>query len=120
MFAPGSIGNVGPGLDILGCAITGAGDVVEAERSERPGVRVLDAGHPDLPALATRHASAIAATEVLRRAGSTKMGIELRVVKGLPLAGGQGGSAASAVAGAVATNALAGNALSPNDVLAAA
>jgi homoserine kinase len=26
-FAPGSIGNVGPGLDVLGLAVAGAGDV---------------------------------------------------------------------------------------------
>jgi len=38
-------------------------------------------------------------------------GIGLRVRKGLPLSGGQGGSAASAVAGAVATNALLGSPL---------
>jgi len=35
-------------------------------------------------------------------------GIALRIRKGLPLSGGQGGSAASAVAGAVAANALLG------------
>ena len=28
-FAPGGIGNIGPGLDILGCAVTGPGDTVE-------------------------------------------------------------------------------------------
>ncbi len=38
-------------------------------------------------------------------------GARITVRKGLPLAGGQGGSAASAVAGAVAANALAGGAL---------
>lgn len=50
---------------------------------------------------------------MLRRAGVTsgERGIGLRVRKGLPLSGGQGGSAASAVAGAVATNALLGSPL---------
>ena len=27
-FAPGGIGNLGPGLDVLGCAVTGVGDSV--------------------------------------------------------------------------------------------
>jgi len=119
-FAPGGIGNLGPGLDILGCAVTGLGDVVHASRIDGRGVRVLDAGHPDLPLEADRNAAAIAATDVLRRAGALDLGVGLRVEKGLPLAGGQGGSAASAVAGAVATNALLGNSLGRAELLYAA
>ena len=118
-FAPGGIGNIGPGIDILGCAVTGAGDAVRAERSAARGVRIAETGHPDLPSDPTRHAAGIAALEVLRRANAAD-GVTLFVEKGLPLAGGQGGSAASAVAGAVATNALIGSPLDRSDVLAAA
>lgn len=119
-FAPGGIGNLGPGLDILGCATAGPGDVVDAERVEQSGVRVDDPGHPDLPSDPTRHAAAIAATEVLRRAGATSVGLALRVHKDLPLAGGQGGSAASAIAGAVAANAILGTPLDTHELLLAA
>jgi homoserine kinase len=119
-FAPGGIGNLGPGLDILGCAITGPGDIVDAQIIGGPGIRIDDPGHPDLPSDSTRHASAIAAAEVLRRANATEIGVALRVEKHLPLAGGQGGSAASAVAGAVATNALLGNPLDHDALLYAA
>ena len=119
-FAPGGIGNLGPGLDILGCAVTGPGDAVRAVRLDGRGVRVLDAGHPDLPAEPDRNAAAIAASAVLERAGMLDVGIGLRVEKGLPLAGGQGGSAASAVAGAVATNALLGDPLDRPELLRAA
>lgn len=105
-FAPGSVGNVGPGLDIMGMALAGAGDVVEATRVKEPGVVVLDAGHPDLPVEAGANTAALAAQAVLRTAGQPDLGLSLRITKGLPLSGGQGGSAASAVAGAVATNAL--------------
>lgn len=119
-FAPGSIGNLGPGLDILGCAVTGAGDVVEVTAIDaRDGIRIEQPGHPDLPRDPTRHAAAIAAAEVLRRS-ETSMGLALRVDKGLPLSGGQGGSAASAIAGAVATNALLGSPLGFGDLLMAA
>jgi homoserine kinase len=52
-----------------------------------------------------RNTAALAASEVLKRAES-QLGLELEIEKGLPLSGGLGGSAASAVAGAVATNAL--------------
>ena len=115
-FAPGSIGNVGPGLDILGLAVEGAGDSVAVEWTAGPGIVVADPGHPELPREAEHHASALAARAVLDRVGSGTLrgrGISLSVTKGLPLAGGQGGSAASAVAGAVAVNALFGSPLEP-------
>ena len=110
-FAPGGVGNVGPGLDILGLAVAGAGDTVSAEWTDQPGVHVLEPGHPSLPTDPDRHTSALAARAVLAAAGERLAGgrgIALRVGKGLPLSGGQGGSAASAVAGAVAANALLG------------
>jgi homoserine kinase len=110
VFVPGSVGNVGPGLDILGLALAGAGDTVRAEWSEGRGIVVRDAGHPDLPTDPQRNTAAIAAQAVMRRAGTTA-GIALHVRKGLPLSGGQGGSAASAVAGAVAANLLTAAAL---------
>jgi homoserine kinase len=115
-FAPASIGNMGPGLDVLGCAVTGAGDTVTAEWCDEVGVVVHDAGHPELPSDPALHSSAIAAAAVLRQAlgGGARppaSGIALRVRKELPLAAGQGGSAASAVAGAVAANALCGGPL---------
>jgi homoserine kinase len=119
-FAPGSVGNVGPGLDILGLAVTGAGDTVRVEWSDDPGVTVRDPGHPTLPRDPTRHCAAIAARHVLRVAGtSPRRGIVLSVEKGLPLAGGQGGSAASAIAGAVATNRLLGDPLDHTALLLA-
>jgi homoserine kinase len=121
--SPGGIGNLGPGLDVLGCAIAGARDEVIAEWSEAPGVTVLEPGHPDLPVSAERHTSAIAAAAVLTLvtqygATLTAPGVALTVRKGLPLSGGQGGSAASAVAGAAATNALLGGRLDTTQLLA--
>ena len=122
--APGSIGNLGPGLDILGCAVEGACDSVTAEFVDQPGIVVLDAGHPELSTNPDEHASALAALAVVKRASSLgampSSGIALRVTKGLPLSAGQGGSAASAVAGAVAVNALIGSPLGRDDLLEAA
>jgi homoserine kinase len=126
-FAPASIGNLGPGLDVLGCAVTGAGDTVIAEwcdeRSDS-GVVLRDPGHPELPTDPHAHSSAIAAAAVLRKAlgGRTRApapAIALTVRKELPLSAGQGGSAASAVAGAVAANALCGSPLAVEALLEA-
>jgi len=119
-FAPGGVGNVGPGLDILGLAVDGAGDAVRAEWTREPGVSVRDPGHPRLPRDPARHTSALAARAVLAAAGERLAGgrgIALTVRKGLPLSGGQGGSAASAVAGAVAVNALLGGPLDQRGLL---
>jgi homoserine kinase len=122
-FAPGGVGNVGPGLDILGMAVEGPGDTVRAAWSETPGIQVSEPGHPDLPTDPTRHAAAVAAAAVLRRIETgtqVQRGITLTVHKGLPLAGGQGGSAASAVAAAVAVNQLLGRPLEPIELMSAA
>jgi homoserine kinase len=121
-YAPGGVGNVGPGLDILGLALAGAGDTVRAEWSDRAGIQILDPGHPELPRDPERHASGLAARAVFERLKNQpggNRGIALTVRKGLPLAGGQGGSAASAVAGAVAVNALLGQPLDEVSLLAA-
>lgn len=124
-YSPGSIGNLGPGLDVLGCAVEGAGDTVTAEFTDSRGITVLEPGHPSLSTDPTMHASAIAAYAVVRRAthmGATtpSAGIALRIIKGLPLSAGQGGSAASAVAGAAAVNALIGSPLARDEILEAA
>lgn len=117
-FAPGSVGNVGPGLDILGLALTGPGDRVRAELTSTPGIIMRDPGSRELPADAGRNTAGLAAREVLRRAGvERETGLVLSVEKGLPLAAGQGGSAASAVAAAVAVNHLLGNPLSRQGLL---
>jgi homoserine kinase len=119
VFAPGSIGNLGPGLDILGLAVGGAGDTVTAERTTERGVVIEDPGHSSLPTDPSCHTSGIAAAEVLAR-GAAEFGLRIRLLKGLPLCGGQGGSAASAVAGAVAANLLLDHPLDQSTLLHAA
>jgi len=119
-FAPGSVGNIGPGLDILGMALTGRGDVVEVALRDGPDVEVLDPGHPDLPRDAGHNTAAVAACAALRLGGRAGAGLSLTITKGLPLSGGQGGSAASAVAGAVAVNALLDLGLSERSLVEAA
>lgn len=114
--APGSIGNVGAGLDVLGMALEGPRDEVSLRFRADTADRVVDAGHPDLPTDPTANTASVAARAVLRHLGIDQ-GIDVSVVKRLPLAGGQGGSAASAVAGAVAAAALAQVALEPEQLL---
>ena len=105
--APASIGNVGVGFDILGQAFDAARDVVTAVREASPGVRLgqvsgLVSSLPDQPSRNT----ALAAAQAVLEAAGVSFGARLSIEKGVPLAAGMGGSAASAVAGAAAANAL--------------
>jgi homoserine kinase len=111
VFAPGTTANIGPGFDCLGMAFTGMGDRVTARRVPGGEVRVVSVSDPRIPTDPERNTAAIAARSVLRRAGVTDVGLELTIHKGLPLSGGMGGSAASAAAGAVAADAIAGSRL---------
>jgi homoserine kinase len=83
-------------------------------------VRVVSVSDPRIPCAPGRNTAALAAAAVLRRAGAPGVGLELRLEKGLPLSGGLGGSAASAVAGAFAANALLGSPLGLEELLHAA
>jgi homoserine kinase len=105
-YAPGSTSNLGPGFDCLGIAFTGKGDRVTAIRSSVPGVRVVSVSDSRIPLAGDRNTAALAAAFLLRMLPGA--GADLIVDKGLPLAAGMGGSAASAVAGAVAVDALFG------------
>jgi homoserine kinase len=118
-FAPGSASNLGPGFDCLGVAFTGKGDRVTARRFDKPGIHIASVSDPRIPLDAPRNTAGIAAQAVLRRA-SPDAGLLLVIEKGLPLAGGLGGSAASAVAGAMAADAVLGTHLPILDLLAAA
>jgi homoserine kinase len=123
-YAPGSTSNLGPGFDCLGIAFTGKGDHVTARARAASGpadvrVTVASVTDPRIPLEASRNTAAIAASWVLRAHGGPAR-LELAIEKGLPLAGGMGGSAASAVAGAVAAAAALGTTLGESDLLAAA
>jgi len=110
-FAPASIGNVGVGFDMLGLALEGAGDRVLARRTDGDDVTVAEVRgldgelHPYLSTDAKSNTASIAAQALWDDHGDGG-GVELKVHKGVPLQSGMGSSAASAVAAAVAVNAL--------------
>jgi homoserine kinase len=122
-FAPASIGNVAVGFDMLGLALAGgAGDTVIASRRDAPGVgieevRGLDGDiHPYLSRDPRENTASIAAQALWDAADATG-GVTLKVHKGVPLQSGMGSSAASAVAAAVAVNALLDGPLEHADLL---
>ena len=109
VFAPATVSNVACGFDVLGFALEAPGDEVTARFVDGGGVRIDqvtgDGGR--LPREAARNTAGVAAQAMLTALGERR-GVALTIRKGLPLAGGLGGSAASAAAAAVAVDALVG------------
>lgn len=103
VFAPGSVGNVGPGFDVLGLAVEGLGDTVTVELTDGETRMESITGRDAeiIPADPQRNVAAIAAIAWLRSQGIARNAI-VSLNKGLAVAGGMGGSGASAVAGALA------------------
>ncbi len=116
VFAPATIGNIGPGFDVLGMAVKGLGDVIEARRIPK-GVKISAVTSPQrLTRDPAKNTAAIAARNVLELLGMPG-GIEMRIRKGLPLGSGLGSSAASAAAGAFAANHLYGSRLTKKQLI---
>lgn len=104
VFAPGSVGNVGPGFDVLGLAVGGIGDTVTVELHEGPDVIEVVTGRDAarIPREAARNCASIAARAFLDDHGARDLRFRMIIDKGLTVSGGMGGSAASSVAGALA------------------
>lgn len=106
-FAPASVSNLAVGFDILGHPIAAAGDRVTVRRADAPGIRIVRVSGvagplPEDPAANT----ATAGLPRMLAEHAPGLGLEVEIEKGIPLGSGIGGSAASAVAAAVAANAL--------------
>jgi len=113
-FAPATVSNVACGFDVLGFALEAPGDEVTARFSDASDASVAQVTIDDivgddgrLPRAAERNTAGVAARALLTRLGEQR-GVALTIRKGLPLSSGLGGSAASAVAAAVAVNGLVG------------
>jgi homoserine kinase len=109
-FAPGSVGNIGVGFDLLGHTIEGVRDVALVRRIDEPTVRIRairgdSAGADTLPLDAARNTAGQALIALRAQLGLAH-GFELELEKGIPLGSGLGGSAASCVAALVAATAL--------------
>jgi len=119
VFSPATIGNIGPGFDVLGLAIKGLGDTVEA-RTIPKGIKIVSLkSKAKLTRDPKKNTAAIAAAHVLKLIGENG-GLELKITKGLPIGSGLGSSAASAAAGAFAANYLYGEKLSREQLILAA
>jgi homoserine kinase len=105
------VANVSVGFDLMGHSLGVAGDRVRVERVDTPApgqeVEIVALTGLDLPLPKDAESNtAGAAILAFRRLHSIPFGFRVHIHKGIPLGSGMGGSAACAVAGVVAANAL--------------
>ncbi|MFK8103532.1 MAG: homoserine kinase [Saprospiraceae bacterium] len=108
VFAPASVANVACGYDILGFALEHPGDEIIATFVDTPGLKItkITGDQKKLPLAIERNTAGYAALKLLEHLGEADRGIEFEIRKKMPFGSGLGSSAASAVAGVMAINAL--------------
>ena len=119
VFAPGSIGNVGPGFDVLGLAVEGIGDIVTMEESSETSIEIFGRDAEIIPTDPKLNTVSIAAKALMDRYKVSK-NISIKLDRSLPSSGGLGASAASSVAGALAAAAIIETAVDQADIIEAA
>ncbi len=117
-YAPASVSNVACGFDIMGFALDRPGDTVTVRftRKNSVTIRSITGCTCSLPMDPVMNTAGAPVIEMLRHF-AIRRGVEIEIRKGLPAGTGMGSSAASAVAAAVACNALLDAGLSKEELL---
>lgn len=120
VFAPATVANMICGFDILGFAVNYPGDEVLMRRVAEPGVsiRSISGDNGKLPLEADRNTVSACVKMLLEHLGvSNEIGVEIELIKHMPIGSGLGSSSASTVAGLFAINNLLGNPLTREELL---
>ena len=117
-YAPATVANATSGFDVLGFALEEPGDIVICKPSDIPGIHIapLTGVFSDLPNDPKLNTAGVA-VQALLDATNLSLGMELEIHKGVPIVGGMGSSASSAVAAVVAVNNLFDLQLTPIELL---
>lgn len=121
VYAPASVGNIGPGFDTLGMAVTGMGDTISGfldQSLESDRIDRISGSWCEISTDPEENTASIAARILLDRA-RIKTSIRLTIDKGVP-GSGLGSSAASAVGGAFLAHELGDRTFSLEEILEAA
>ncbi|MGX1751473.1 homoserine kinase [Sphingobacterium sp. NPDC055346] len=120
VFAPATVANMICGFDILGFAVDKPGDEVYMQRVEESGVRIRSIQGDDgrLPLDPDKNTVSACVRMLLSHLGlEDEVGVEIDLIKHMPIGSGLGSSSASTVAGLFAINALLGNPLTKNELM---
>lgn len=116
--APATVANVCCGFDILGFAVHAPSDevVLTFNDSREVTMRSIQGDEGRLPMQADKNTASVAVKSYLSATG-LEAGVEIDLIKNLPLGSGMGSSAASAVAALVAINHHFGNKLTREELV---
>lgn len=120
VFAPATVANMICGFDILGFAVNEPGDEVKMYRSEEKGVRIrsIEGDGGRLPIDPDRNTVSACVKMLLSDLGIlSDIGVEIELIKHMPIGSGLGSSSASTVAGLYAINSLLGNPLHKDELM---
>lgn len=122
IFAPATIGNVGPGFDCLGLAVDGVGDKISVKLSADGEDKLLSVSGIDskaVPRDPSKNSIFIAGKHFLM-SKSLDYKLQVSIERGIPISGGLGSSAAAALGGALATAYASKSKFCQEDILEAA
>ena len=116
-FAPATVSNVGPGFDLMGFPVFGIGDEVEVKPNGTGASRITAIhGNTSLSTAIDENTAGKAIKSFLLE-NAPNEGVDIILYKNMPIGSGMGSSAASAVAGVVAVNALLKEPLPPEKLI---
>ncbi len=118
IFAPASVANVACGFDIFGFAVDNPGDEIILTKNNTGKLKIvsIEGDNGKLPLDVEKNTASISIQKFLEKIESGQ-GFDIQLKKLMPLGSGMGSSAASAVAGVYAANALMGNPIAQKDLL---
>ena len=108
VLSPGTIANLSCGFDVLGLALSGVGDTIIMELTERAGIEISEITGADLPTETDKNVAGVALKAMLAEISNYTGGIRLRIQKGIAPGSGIGSSAASSAGAVWAFNHLLG------------
>ncbi|MES2650738.1 MAG: homoserine kinase [Bacteroidota bacterium] len=119
VFAPATVANVVCGFDVLGFAVNEPGDEVTMRLVDEPGVRLVKITGDDgrLPLDSAKNTVSASVQYYLKHLNRPDIGVEIELLKKMPIGSGLGSSSASTVAGLFAINQLMGNVLSAKELV---
>lgn len=120
VFAPATIGNVGPGFDCFGLCVAGLGDELTGRPAREIVIKEVTGKQSEgVPTDVDKNSASIAAKHLFH-ALKYDGGLEISIHRNLPLSGGLGASAASALGGAMLAAAVCGLAKDDSRIVDAA
>ena len=122
-YAPATVANVACAYDVLGFALEEPGDeiIVRPSKSGLIKITQIEGDEGKLPTDPTKNSASVCASAVIdkikSKGYSLNFGVDIHLIKKLPLGSGLGSSASSSACACMAVNTLFGDLLNKNELI---